>query len=292
MTSPDLDQAAETVLSFDGTPLAARRMGQGDKTPLLVVNAVGATLSAWRRALVDLVRERSIIMWDHRGLHESGPPVSDRIDPGAQAEDAIAVLDHFGIDQVAAVSWSNGGRIALELAHRYPDRLTGLVLVSGGYANTFGRILRLEPAPLLPPLAGVIKHFSSFIEGPIRGVVQRPEIAGLIRQSGLVGATADTAALVDLIRDMAACDMKTLLATFEAVAGDADPGLLRGVHVPALVIVGQKDPFMPRALAEEVARALPSSRLEIYERATHYLPIEYPARLSDDMRRFLLEANI
>ena len=287
MRAPDLDHEVEYVRSFDDTMLAARRMGGGEGIPLLVVNGVGATIALWRRVLIDSARERPIVAWDQRGLHDSGEPASERLDPGAQAEDALAVLDHFGIDRFVAVSWSNGARVALEIAHRYPERLAALTLVSGGYGHALGRVVRfLEVASILPTVAGVAKHFSSLIEGPLRGVASRPELAGLVRQSGMIAATADTTALVELLRGMARCDTRTLLATYEAIAGDPAPELLSGVHAPTLIVAGEKDPFTTRRMSEEMARLIPGARLEVYERATHYLPIEYPARLSDELRAF------
>ncbi len=293
MSVPNLDHEVTRVRSFDGTILAARRMGAEDGMPLLVVNGIGATLAVWRRVLIDIARERPVISWDQRGLHDSGEPASDRLDAGAQAEDAAAVLDHFGIERFVAASWSNGSRIALELAHRNTERLTALALVCGGYGHPLGRLLRyLEVASVLPTLAGVVKHFSSFLEGPLRGVTSRPELAGLVRQSGMIAATADTAALVDLLRGMARCDTRTLLATYEAVAGDPAPELLSEVEAPALIVAGERDPFTTRRVSEEMARAIPKARLEVYERATHYLPIEYPARLSDDLRAFWREVDV
>lgn len=287
MSPSNLEHEVEAVRSFDDTELAARRMGSGEKAPLLVANAVGAGLAVWRRALIDVARERPIIMWDHRGLHASAPPASDRIDPGAQAEDALAVLDHFDVDKFVMASWSNGARIALEIADRAPENLAALTIVCGGYGHPLGRLLRhLEIASLLPTVAGVAKHFASFIEAPLRRVASRPELAGLIRQSGMIAATADTAALVDLLRGMATCDTKTLLATYEAISGDPAPELLSEVHVPTLIVAGEKDPFTPRRVSEEMAASIPGARLEVYERATHYLPIEYPARLSEDLRDF------
>lgn len=287
MSLPNLDHEITRVRSFDGTILAARRMGADEKTPVLVVNGIGATLAVWRRVLVDVARERPIVTWDQRGLHDSGEPGSERLDPGAQGEDAAAVLDHFGIERFLAVSWSNGARIALEIAHRYGDRLAALALVCGGYGHPLGRALRyLEVASVLPTLAGVAKHFSSLVEGPLRGIASRPELAGLVRQSGMIAATADTGALVDLLRGIARCDMKTLLATYEAVAGDPAPDLLREIIAPTLIVAAERDPFTTRRVSEEMARAIPGARLEVYERATHYLPIEYPVRLSDDLRAF------
>ena len=293
MSFPNLDHEVTRVRSFDGTMLAARRMGTDEGIPLLVVNGVGATLAVWRRALVDVARQRPIVTWDQRGLHDSGEPVSERLDPGAQAEDAVAVLDHFGTDRFVAASWSNGGRIALEIAHRYPDRLGALTLVCGGYGHPLGRALRyLEVAAVLPTVAGVAKHFASFIEGPMRGVASRPELAGLIRQSGMIAATADTNALVDLLRGMARCDTRTLLATYEAVAGDPAPEVLGNITAPTLLVAGERDPFTTRRVSEEMARAIPAARLEVYERATHFLPIEYPVRLSDDLRAFWEELAV
>ena len=287
MSPTNLEHEVERVRSFDNTELAVRRMGDGEKTPVLIANAVGAGLAVWRRALVDVARERPIIMWDHRGLHGSAPPASERIDPGAQAEDALAVLDHFDVDKFVMASWSNGARIALEIAHRAPEGLAALTIVSGGYGHPLGRLLRhLEIASLLPTVAGVAKHFATFIEAPFRRITSRPEIAGLVRQSGMIAATADTAALVDLLRGMAECDTRTLLATYEAISGDPAPELLTEVHVPTLIVAGEKDPFTPRRVSEEMVGSIPGARLEVYERATHYLPIEYPARLSEDLRRF------
>src|SRR5919106_1348200 len=123
--------------SFDGTMIAARRMGgaaeDGDALPLLVVNAVGATLASWRKVLFDIVRDRPAIAWDQRGLLESGPLASDRLDPGAHAEDAVAVLEHHAVSRCVVASWSNGSRIALELMARYPERIAAATIVSGGY---------------------------------------------------------------------------------------------------------------------------------------------------------------
>ena len=185
MSGPDLDHEVELVRSFDKTQLAARRFGDAGGVPLLVANAVGAGLAVWRRVLLDVVRERPVVMWDHRGLHGSEAPFSGRLDPGAQAEDAAAILDHFGIERFVMTSWSNGTRIALEISHRYPERLAALSIVCGGYGHPFGRLLRnFELASILPTVAGVAKHFSSLFVAPFRCLTFRPELSCLVRQSG------------------------------------------------------------------------------------------------------------
>jgi pimeloyl-ACP methyl ester carboxylesterase len=65
---------------------------------------------------------------DHRGHGRSDCP------PGLSAhaldeyvDDVIAVLDAAGVDQSALVGYSAGGRIAIAVARKYPDRVTAVV---------------------------------------------------------------------------------------------------------------------------------------------------------------------
>ncbi|MFN2594136.1 MAG: alpha/beta fold hydrolase [Actinomycetota bacterium] len=281
----------ELVPSFDGSEIAAYSFGEdaGDhKAPVLICNAVGADLSMWRRSVVDLQRERRIVAWDHRGLHASGPPASDRLDAGAQAEDAIACMNYLGIEDFYVTSWSNGARIALEVAVRYPERVRGAVLVSGVYGYHLTNLIRrLELPALMPTIAGVAKHFSGPLQGVFHRLVARPEVAGVIRQSGLIAAPADTQALVDVLRGIADSDLGIFLKTFEALTGDSVGRMLGRIEPPALLVAGSKDNLAPLRGAQETCRALPSARLVVYEDATHFLPIEFPGRLSEDLRRFV-----
>ena len=287
------DAEGEVIASFDGTLLATRRFGEGTATPLLLCNGVGANLAPFRRVIVDLERDRPVLSWDLRGLLGSGPPATDRLDPGAQAEDGIAVADHHDADRFAIMSWSNGSRIALEIATRYPERVEALILVNGGFGHPFGRLLRrLEIASVFPSVAGVAKHFGASLQAPLRALVSRPELAGLIRQTGFVGPTADTPALVELLKGIASSDLKTFFATFEEIAGDSALDLVRTIQQPTLLVAGERDPFTPLSMIVEMHEAMTDAHLEIYDSATHYLPIEYPARLVDDTRRFLKELEL
>jgi 3-oxoadipate enol-lactonase len=276
------------VRSFDGTFIAYHDMGApGSDLPLLIVNWIGAGMEVWRRAVYGISEERRIVTWDHRGLHSSGLPATDRLDPRAHVEDGIAAMDELDLDRFLIVTWSTGGRIALEMAHAYPERVAAMVTVCAGYGQRARDALRFQPLALLPRAAGIAKRFGRPLQGVFRSLAGRPEIAGLIRQTGMTAATADTAALVELVKGMAECDLNLLLANYEAVAGDPGDHLLRDIHCPVLLIAGEHDQFTPRSMSEEMASALPDSKLEIYEDATHYLPIEYPERLSRDLETFL-----
>lgn len=283
--------APDHVTSFDGTVLASYRTGAEDGPPLVLANGIGVQLGAWSEALKELAERRPIVTWDYRGLHGSSAANSQRIDAGAHAEDLMAVADRYGFDAFDLIGWSTGGRIAAEAAIRYPERVRRLALVCGGKGHGLRRLLRAELSSLLPAAAGILKHFTGFLEAPFRKVTTRPELAGLVRQSGLIGPTADIHSLVDVLKGIAECDGKTWLAIYESVAGDGDPPRLDRIESPTLVIGGERDPFTSPGLLKEIAASISGAESVFYERATHYLPIEFPARLGSDLEKFLREAD-
>lgn len=284
-----LAYAPETraVGSFDGTTIAAYHWPAeegNDATPMLVVNAIGPDLSAWRHVLAASVRARPMYAWDYRGLHASGDPISERLDAAAHSEDAVAVLDAAGVDRFVVAGWSTGTRVAVELARAHPERVRALVLVCGGFGSGLLGILRhLEVARLFPLGAAIGKHFASALEGPLRAFVSRPEIAGVVRQSGVIGPTADVDSIVEVLQSFAASDLRRLLTIYERVVGDADPRVLSDVQAPALLIAGGRDRFATRRMVEDIHRRLPNADMVVYEKASHFLPLEYPDRLAEDI---------
>ena len=281
----------QLIRSFDDTFIAVRRMGEGTGLPLLIVNAVAANIGPWRLTLQRMAGDGPIVMWDHRGTFESGEPVSERLDPNAHARDAIAAMDHLGFKEFVVASWSSGGRIALEIAHRFPERVQALALVSTGYGYALTRLFRyLEMASLLPLAAGVAKRFAGPLQGALRGLVGRPELPGLLRQAGMTSASADIGSLVELVQGIADTDLKTFFATYEAVAGDPALAILPYVKTPSLIVAGEHDQFVPRRIVDEMLQAMPNAELVVYEDATHYLPMEYPAILAQDLEEFFARA--
>ena len=282
-----LNHSSEIISSFDGTPLNLRTMGDAEGPPVLLVPSVGVRMSIWRPVLREVVKDRKVVTWDMRGLFDSGEVGPGGHSPGAHVHDAAAVLKHLEIDRFDCLAWSSGGRIALELANVFHDDVDRLTLVCAGYGHSFSGLMRFEFASLLPRVAGAARLFAGPLQVALRRFVARPEIAGLVRQSGMTAASADTASLIDLLRELADCDTATLLALYEAVSGDAAAELLEGVSADTLIIAGAEDAFTSRSVSEEMSERIPSARLVVYEEATHYLPIEYPLRLAADLREFL-----
>ncbi|HEY2791503.1 MAG TPA: alpha/beta hydrolase, partial [Micromonosporaceae bacterium] len=65
-----------------------------------------------------------VVRCDFRGF--GGTPAPDR--PYNDAQDVTDLLDLLGIDRVALIAASGGGRVALEIAARWPRRVASLAL--------------------------------------------------------------------------------------------------------------------------------------------------------------------
>ncbi len=98
---------------------------------VLFVNSLGTSLEIWS-AVADVMSGKfGLLFFDKRGHGLSSTPEGTTgIDD--YADDAIALMDHLGLEKVNVVGLSIGGLISLSLASRYPDRIGRMVLSNTG----------------------------------------------------------------------------------------------------------------------------------------------------------------
>lgn len=140
------------VLSDDGTRLTAWTNdpdGTIDGPTVVLCNGLGTGPWTWPAFLRPDCDVR-IVSWNHRGTGGSDRP-ADPAHCGIEAfvEDALSVMDHFGIERAPLMGWSMGVNTMFELAFRHPERVSGLFAVAGVPGDTFATML----APLRLPHA-------------------------------------------------------------------------------------------------------------------------------------------
>jgi pimeloyl-ACP methyl ester carboxylesterase len=123
--------------------------GSFDGPTVLLCNGLGTNPWAWP-ALLDPGCGVRVVSWNHRGTGGSDRPADrDRVGIDAFCEDALSVMDHFGLDRPVVAGWSMGVNTAFELALRQPVRVAGIFAVAGVPGDTFATML----APLHVPRA-------------------------------------------------------------------------------------------------------------------------------------------
>jgi pimeloyl-ACP methyl ester carboxylesterase len=203
-------------------------------------------------------------MWESQLEALSGYEVlaPDLYDLGSSMDEwARAILPRVEGD-FAVVGASMGGYAALALAGLAPERVRALVLIGSRAdpddaerlerrAFTIELIRKGGPAALWEDMAAKL-----FSEGADPALVERARALALDRDpEGLVRA-------VEAIRDRA--DTTSVVESLEA---------------PVLVAVGEDDPYVPRAVAEELAGRARDGRIAIYP-GGHLPNLEHPSRFN------------
>ncbi len=142
-------------LSVPGAELAYESDGRASAPALLLIPAGIATLRMWDPQVEALAADHLVVRYDPRGF---GATRHDPAVPFSNHADALAVLDHLGVDRATLVGASRGGRLALDVALHAPDRISGVVVIgaepsgspelprSDEEARRFDELDRLDPA--------------------------------------------------------------------------------------------------------------------------------------------------
>ena len=108
---------------------------------MVLCNGLGTSAVGLAGAAAARLR-RPVVSWNHRGTGGSDRP-ADPAHCGIEAfvEDALSVMDHFGVDRAPVMGWSMGVNTMFELAFRHPERVSGLFAVAGVPGDTFATML-------------------------------------------------------------------------------------------------------------------------------------------------------
>ena len=210
-----------------------------------------------------------VIRPDFRGYGETPPPTSGY----DEARDIRDLLDMLGIERIALVGSSFGGRVAQEFAARWPSRVT--------------RLLLLCPATRLLEPSDDLQSFGAAEDalleaGDIEGAVD-------LNVRTWVGPAAD-----DFTRELVArmqrhaFEVQLAAPDVAAVREDFD---LRHVNAPTLVISGAHDLEGMRTAAAFLAEHISGAAHRELDWAGHLPSIEDPARLGPVLLDFLGEPS-
>jgi len=277
----------ERVRSFDGTDLAAQVAGEG---PLVVLaNGLGGTRRAWAPFLARFGTDHRVVSWDYRGLYGSGPPTEpDAVRIRDHCGDLAAVVDAVGGGPAVVIGWSMGVQVGVQSALDEPDRVRGLVLVSGAPGDPLAGVLPAAVGPrVVPPLTHVVERGARPFGVALQALVATGHAPSVLRALGVVAPSCDLRVFGELAHDFARLDWRVYMRTMRALAAhDAWPRLAE-LRVPTLVVGGTRDAFLPQRTIEATAAAIAGAELLLLPGATHYLPLEFPAELAAGTRRFL-----
>ncbi len=156
MTVPTLDGIERRTLTTGRLRTRVLCSGAENGIPVLFLHGNLASATWWEETMVRLPKGYRGIAPDQRGYGDANPEAKINATRGLGdlADDAIALLDHLGIERVHVVGSSLGGNVVWHLLACYPRRLLSAVVVAPGSPYGFGATKDLAGTPTTPDFAG------------------------------------------------------------------------------------------------------------------------------------------
>jgi 3-oxoadipate enol-lactonase len=253
--------------------MTLHRVVRGEGPDVLLVHAGIADSRMWEPLADRLVAAGyRAIAPDLQGFGQT--PLS----PGvvSNADDLVALLDELEIAAAAVVGASFGGRVALELALRAPQRVRALALLASGL-DAFEWSTELETFDAEETAALEREDVEDAVRANVRMWVTRR------------GRAADPA-VVELVAAMQR-DVFEAQIGVEAELEANDPPVaerLREIAAPALVVAGADDVADFHGIAERLAAELPAAEpLVTIDGAAHLPALERPDEVAAVLVPFL-----
>lgn len=241
---------------------------------LLLIHGFPLNSSLWESQIEDLSDSARVLAPDLRGygLSEATPPPYSM---EMMADDCMGLLDSLGVHEpVIVCGLSMGGYVAFEFYRRFPDWISGLILVAtrAGADDQAGR-------------AGRDKMIASVGE---RGI--EPVATAMLPKLLAPDNYERNELLVSFVREMVESSTpQGVIGALEAMKNrpDSTP-LLPQISVPVLIIHGEDDQIIPVAEAKAMRDAIPGAEMEVLPGAGHLPNLEQAEAFNEVIWDFLL----
>ena len=153
-----------------------------------------------------------------------------------------------------------GGAIALKFALKYPELLSGMILVATG--------ARLRVFPELMDSLARGTYPSNFV-------------------TTNYSPYCPPALIAEAEKELAGIDPAVYLAGFQACDGFDEINSIKDIHLPVLIVCGRYDVKTPEKYALFIQKQIPHSHLQLIEQAGHMVMVEQPEQVNKAILSFL-----
>ena len=232
-----------------------------------LIHSLALDRSVWDGVVARLTAQAEILAFDCRGHGRSsrtpGPYTTQLF-----ARDLAELLDHVEWENTVVAGCSMGGNVAQAFAAEYPQRVSGLGLIdtTAWYgADAAGKFKERADIARSKGLRSMIDfQLTRWFSDDFRA--NHPEVLERTTEIFVANDVECYAASCELL---GAADARAQLGSFT---------------MPTAIVVGEEDYATPVAMARQLHEAIPQSTLNIIAGARHLTPIEFPDRITAELR--------
>ncbi|MFN3882601.1 MAG: alpha/beta fold hydrolase [Nitrincola lacisaponensis] len=250
-----------------------QRTGQG--TPLIILHGLFGTLENWGAQIKALAEHHDVIAVDLRN-HGRSPHSMDMSYP-LMAEDVIELMDDLQLSQVNLMGHSMGGKVAMQMALSYPQRIARLLLVD------------IAPVSYPPHHEAVFKGLFSI---DLTSLTSRAD-ADKQLQAWVEEAGVRAFLLKNLYRNEQGqfawrMNLDCLRSEYDAIAAAPEGPAFKG---PTRFIKGGLSHYLKPEHTDAVRQRFPNADVKVIEDAGHWPHAEKPALFTRLVERFFSDTQ-
>jgi 3-oxoadipate enol-lactonase len=253
-------------VNVDGGKLFYEIAGKGNNIVLLHDGMVHCEI--WDEQFLVLAKNYRVTRYDRREFGKSTDPVGQY----SHIDDMNQVFTQLKIDKAIVFGMSAGGGLAIDFTLKYPEKVTGLVLVGavvGGYGYTNHMTTR----------GGNIKSFEMYSD--LLKTVQ------YYVMDDPYEIYADNAEVKERVMKLMMSNLHQPKGGIKIPPDRPAAKYLSEIKVPTLVIVGEYDIPDVHAHAGVIHFGIQGARREIILKSGHLVPMEQPEAFNASVLKFI-----
>jgi pimeloyl-ACP methyl ester carboxylesterase len=263
--------------------------GDGIETVILI-HGLGSNKTSFFETVSALTPQYTVHAIDLPGFGSSSKPLRAPYDAAWFSRAVIRFMDAQGIGRAHIVGNSLGGRVAIEVGLREPDRVRSLSLLCPSMAwrrrRHFVPVVKL----LRPELAAIPHTFGdALVRQQFWSMFSRPE---------RIHPTAADVAVEEFLRTYRSVNARVAFHASARHIYLEEPNGPRGFYTrlrelepPSLFVWGDEDPLVPPAFARYVREAVPSAQQVILDQCGHVPQVEHPVDANALVHNFIGDAQ-
>jgi pimeloyl-ACP methyl ester carboxylesterase len=263
------------TLSLEDVDLYYECHGEGPA--FLMISTTASDGEPWKKHQVpEFSRDHTVVIFDQRDTGKSKAKTKE-LTTDIIARDAVAILDHLGLDQAIVMGHSMGGRVAQNIALDHPKYCRKLILVSSGAP------VSAKGLPLLPLVRLIEDGYENYIREHSIWVGYTKEFAEKNTEEVDEFISARMASIVPV---------ETYLRYVLARQEHDTAARLKDIKVPTLVMVGEDEGHALSdtshlAAAQRYAKEIPGATFASLPDQGHFYPYCAPDETHKIIRDFL-----
>ena len=281
----------EGSLDRDGVRVFWESYGEGEPAVVLFPSWMLVNSRIWKMQIPFLAARHRVVTLDPRGNGRSDRPGSAAAyDQQAYIDDALAVMDHLGLERSVVIGFSIGGLHVLAFAAQHPGRVAGVVTIAASLP--LGSPIRARAVALAATASEPSRTDGWFKANPRlwrRGPAEYRDFARYFFGQ-FFSEPHSTKGYEDAVGWALETTGEALATEWEGRAVVESPeetlALLSRVTAPVLAIHGTDDRISPAERSEQIAR-LTGGRLALLEGSGHGPLVRDPVKVNLLIEEFI-----